>query len=73
MVPFGRARGRLRQSIVPAQKVRPALEIGRIDEALGRDGDEVAVGHEEAAVGEGEARGVADDAPRLCAVGAEAG
>ena len=55
--------------VVLAERGRPAdqraarLQVGRIEQALG-DVHEIAVGDVALAVGEGEARGVADDAPR---------
>ena len=60
----------LRAAIFYLQKFGPAGKIGSVQQALGHP-DEIAVGHVAAAVGEGEAGRVADDAPALGVVGSE--
>ena len=56
----------------PAQQRRARLQVAGVEQALGHR-HEIAVGHVAVAVGEGEARGVADDAPAFRIVGAEGG
>ena len=62
------ARGDLGQRVIAGEQFRPVSQIDGVGEALGGHRDEIAVGHVAAAVGEGEAGGVADQPPGLRAV-----
>ncbi len=73
MAPARRSGADLGQRVVARQKLAAPGQIIGIQQTLGRHRHEVAVGHVAAAIGEGQARGIADQPPAFRVVGPQAG